>query len=385
MLRIGIIGYGGRVSHMARALQVWNIPYRVAIIADPRGAAIQANDDGFLQETRFVDDADQLLNAAGELDGIMIGTRCNLHTALACKVAQTGLPLFLEKPVALTFEEVQRLAATFATYSAPTVVSFPLRLSPILQKVKAIVDSGEIGTVEHLVANNDVPYGGTYFRTWHRDITLNGGLFLQKATHDLDYITYLLGQKPKWISATKAQRVYGGTMPWELQCKDCALNEECPESPLVRFRHGYERKEVQFHATYDYCVFSEGIEIEDINNCLIEYEGGAQVSYTQNVFARYQAQRRGARLLGYNGTVEFDWYQNQIKLYSHRQPTVQTIDFAGDMPHFGGDRELCWDWLLAMRDGKPSRSPMSAGIQSALTCLWAKRAAEERQVFQVEL
>ena len=235
------------------------------------------------------------------------------------------------------------------------------------------------------VANNDVPYGGTYFRTWHRDITLNGGLFLQKATHDLDYITYLLGQTPRWISATKAQRVYGGSMPWDLQCKECELNEECPESPLVRFRHGFERQTVQFHETYDYCVFAEGIEIEDVSNCLIEYDGGAQVSYTQNVFARYQAQRRGARLLGYHGTVEFDWYQNQIKLYSHRRPTVQTIDFTGNMPHFGGDRELGWDWLLAMRDGKPSRSPMAAGIQSALTCLWAKRAAEERQVFAVEM
>lgn len=383
MLRIGIIGYGNRVSHMARGLAIWNIPYQVTMVADPRGDAIRAKDDGFLAETTFVESAEQLLAHADELDGVMIGTRCNLHTELACQVAETGLPLFLEKPVAITFDQVNQLTAAFEGYCAPTVVSFPLRLSPILQKVKEIVDSGAIGTIEHLIANNDVPYGGTYFRTWHRDITLNGGLFLQKATHDLDYITYLLNRKPKWISATKAQQVYGGTMPWDLQCKDCALKEECPESPLVRFRHGFERESVQFHEHYDYCVFSEGIEIEDINNCLIEYEGGAQVSYTQNVFARYQAQRRGARLLGYHGTIEFDWYQNQIKLYSHHRPTVETIDFTGNMPHFGGDRELGWDWLLAMRDGKPSRSSITDGIASAHLCLWAKRAAAERQVFQV--
>lgn len=383
MIRIGIIGYGNRVSHMARGLNIWGIPYQVTLVADPQAEQIKAHDDGFLGETHFVDSAEQLLEHADQLDGVMIGTRCNLHTDLACQVAETGLPLFLEKPVAIDFAQLARLRDAFQNYSAPTVVSFPLRLSPVLQRVKAIVDSGEIGTVEHLVANNDVPYGGTYFRTWHRDSTLNGGLFLQKATHDLDYITYLLGQKPKWISATKAQRVYGGTMPWELQCKDCALKEECPESPLVRFRHGFERQQVEFHERYDYCVFSEGIEIEDINNCLIEYERGAQVSYAQNVFARYQAQRRGARLLGYQGTIEFDWYQNQIKLYSHRRPTVETIDFTGNMPHFGGDRELGWDWLLAIRDGKPSRSTIQDGIDSAHLCLWAKRAAEERQVFEV--
>lgn len=383
MLRIGIIGYGGRVAHMARTLNSWHIPYQVTTVADPRAELIRANDDGFLADTTFVDSADQLLEQAEQLDGVMIGTRCNLHTELACKVAQTGLPLFLEKPVAITFEQLAQLRTVFANYTAPTVVSFPLRLSPILQRVKELVDSDEIGRVEHLVANNDVPYGGIYFRSWYRDITITGGLFLQKATHDLDYITYLLAQKPKWISATKAQRVYGGTMPWALQCKDCTLNEECPESPLVRFRYGYDRKAIHLEETTDYCVFSEGIEVEDINNCLIEYEQGAQVSCSQNVFARYQAQRRGARLLGYKGTIEFDWYQNQIKLYSHRRPTVETIDFTGDMPHFGGDRELCWDWLLAMRDGKPSRSPIQAGIESAQTCLWAKRAAEERQVFEV--
>ena len=42
MLRIGIIGYGRRIAHMARGLDIFGIPYRVAAIADPRAAAIQA-------------------------------------------------------------------------------------------------------------------------------------------------------------------------------------------------------------------------------------------------------------------------------------------------------------------------------------------------------
>jgi predicted dehydrogenase len=291
----------------------------------------------------------------------------------------------MEKPVAITFEQVQRLEETFRHYTAPTVVSFPLRLSPVLQTVKDLVDSGRIGTVEHIDAFNDVPYGTVYFRTWYRDYELTGGLFLQKATHDLDYITYLLNQKPRWIAAMSGRRVFGGEMPWDLQCKDCQLQESCPESPFVRVRLGFEREAVAYSEQQDYCVFSEGFEIEDIDNCLIEYESGAQVSYTQNVFARYKAERRGARLLGYKGTIEFDWYQNQIKLYSHTSPTIETIDFTGDMPHFGGDRELCYDFLLAMRDRKPSRSPIEAGILSALTCLWARESAQTRQFYEVKM
>ncbi|MEM7127973.1 MAG: Gfo/Idh/MocA family oxidoreductase [Chloroflexota bacterium] len=385
MLNIGIIGYGGRVSGMVRQLDIFGIPYRVAMVADPRSTEIAAQQNELLRNTRFFQNADELLTYADELDGVMIGTRCNLHTEMACKVAPTGLPLFLEKPVAITFEQVGQLHAAFGNAKAPVVVSFPLRLSPVLQKVKEIVDSGQIGTVENIVAWCNVPYGTVYYRSWHRNFDQNGGLFLQKATHDLDYINYLLNQKPAWISAMKAQRVFGGDMPFDLQCKDCELKESCSESPFVRFRTGFEGDEVVYRDRSAYCVFSKNIQIEDMGSCLIEYENGTQVSYTQNFFTRYNAAQRGARLYGYKGTIEFDWYRNQIKLFSHTRPTVETIDFTGDMPHFGGDRELCYDYLLAMRDGTPSRSPIEAGIISALTCLWAREAAETRRICEVAM
>ena len=386
MLRIGIIGYGSRVSHMVRDLAVWGVPYGVTAIADPRAAEIRARTDPLLQDAAFYESADELLaNESGRLDGIMIGTRCRLHTEMACKVAPTGLPLFLEKPVAITFDQVQQLAQSWQHADAPVVVSFPLRLSPIVQTVKEIVDSGQIGTVENVVAWCNVPYASVYYKTWQRNYDENGGLFLQKATHDLDYINYLLGQRPAWISAMKALRVFGGKMPFDLQCKDCALREECPESPFNRFRYGYEGQAVEFGGERQWCVFAEGFQHEDMGSCLIEYENGVQTVYAQNFFTRYEAAQRGARLYGYKGTIEFDWYRNQIKVFSHSRPTVETIDFSGNMPHFGGDRELCYDFLMAMRDGAPSRSPLDAGILSALTCLWAREAANTRQVCRVEM
>lgn len=386
MLQIGIIGYGSRVSHMARDLGMWGIPYRVTAVADPRFLEIQQRNDPLLTESRFYADADEMLSKEShQLHGIMIGTRCRLHTEMACKVAPLGIPLFLEKPVAITFAQVQQLAQSWQGVTTPVVVSFPLRLSPIVQRVKEIVESGQIGTVENVVAWCNVPYATVYYKTWQRNYAENGGLFLQKATHDLDNLNYLLGQRPAWISAMKALRVFGGSMPFDLQCKDCHLREECPESPFNRFRYGYEAPSVQFKEENQWCVFAEGFQHEDMGSCMIEYANGVQASYTQNFFTRYEAAQRGARLYGYKGTIEFDWYRNQIKVFSHTRPTVETIDFSGNMPHFGGDRELCHDFLMAMRDGKPSRSPLEAGILSALTCLWAREAAETRRVCQVEM
>ncbi|NPV07007.1 MAG: Gfo/Idh/MocA family oxidoreductase [Anaerolineae bacterium] len=383
MLRVGIIGYGGRVSNMAKRLGQYSIPYRVAAIADPRWEEIAAQGDPFLEGTEFFDNADEML-ASTALDGVMVGTRCRLHTEMACKVAPYRLPLFLEKPVAITFEQLKQLDETFRGYPAPTVISFPLRVSPLLQMVKEIVDAGTIGSVEHVIAFNDVPYGEHYFCRWYRDYNEMGGLFLQKATHDLDYIHYLMGQRPKILCAMKAQRVYGGRedKPFDLKCTDCEEWETCPESPYNLYYQRYQGSEVDTDSPR-MCLFSKDIKNEDINNVIIEYENGAQCSYTQNVFARHKAARRGARLYGYKGTIHFDWYENAIHVYKHQSPVEETIRPTGDMSHFGGDRELCLDFLRAMRDGAPSRSPMEAGILSALTCLWARESAETHRYCEV--
>jgi len=383
VLKVGIIGYGARVSGMARRLGAYGIPYKVTAVCDPRREEILSKDDGFLSGARFHDTADRLLEQE-DLDGVMVGTRCNLHTPMADKVAKRGLPLFLEKPVAISFEQVRELEQAFRDYAAPVVVSFPLRVSPVAQRVKEILDSGEIGSVEHVVAFNDVPYGWVYYRNWYRNWDEVQGLFLQKATHDLDYIHYMLGQKPLWVCAMNAQRIYGGDKPFDLKCKDCGEQAECVESPLRRFRDRFEGDQVKLSDS-DMCMFARGVRNEDLGNCLVEYENGAQASYTQNFFARQKAARRGARLYGYKGTVEFDWYQNSIKVYPHQRPGVTTIDFSGNMSHFGGDRELCYDFLMAMAERRPSRTPIAAGILSALTCLCAKQSAETRQFVEVKM
>jgi predicted dehydrogenase len=381
MLRIGIIGYGGRISHVARGLAVYGIPYQVAAVADPRAEQLAARGDALLDQARFYDNADALLDNE-QLDGIMVGTRCNLHTELALKVAARQLPLFLEKPVAISFEQLTALARGFEGYQPVTVVSFPLRVTPIVERVKALIDADEIGTVEHVVAFNDVPYGRVYYNRWYRDYAITGGLWMQKATHDLDYLQFLIGDEPETVAAMHARRIYGGTKPFGLRCVDCDEWETCPESPFTRFHEGFEGDAVE-SASDSMCLFADGIINQDLGNCLIQYRRGAQLSYTQNFFARHLAGRRGARLYGYRGTIEFDWYQNQIKIYRHRSPVVETIDFAGNMSHFGGDRELCLDFLRGMRDGAPSRSPMAAGILSALTCLWARESAQTQRYCQV--
>src|SRR4051812_19519759 len=100
MFRIGIIGAGTRAAWIAACARAQEPDVSLAI-ADPnpelarhRLTAARVDHEG----AKFFPSADALLAHADALDGVIIGTRCDLHAPMALKVAPTGLPLFLEKP-----------------------------------------------------------------------------------------------------------------------------------------------------------------------------------------------------------------------------------------------------------------------------------------------
>jgi predicted dehydrogenase len=318
---------------------------------------------------QLYENADEMLDQE-RLDGVMIGTRCSLHTPMAVKVLQRNIPLFLEKPVSTTMEELALLQKASLQSTSEVVVSFPLRYTPILKLVKEIVDSGKLGTVEHVQAVNNVPYGGVYFHSWYRNDALTGGLFLQKATHDLDYINYLLGLSPTEIGAMQSKRVFKGDKPANKYCADCDEWYTCSESPYVLKHDKLEE------ATGDMCSFAEDTGNHDSASILIRYETGMHAVYSQNFYARKSAELRGARLIGYNGTVEFDWYQDIVKVHMHSTPRVESYQLGtGKLPHFGGDAALALNFIKVMQGKERSFSPLRSGIQSALMCMKAEQSA----------
>lgn len=383
MLRIGVIGHGSRIQCMLERMEVFDIPYRVAAVGDPRWQQIKAAGHKWLEGCEYFPDGAQMIEQAGELDGIMIGTRCFMHADDAIRAARRQVPLFVEKPVAITFDQVRRLAAAFDGYKPPVVVSFPLRVTQMIKQVKHLLDQDAIGRIDQVIAFNDVPYGGGYYSGWMRDLEQTGGLWLQKATHDMDYLNHLIGRKPVGVFAMSSRRVYGGSKPNDLRCGQCQEMKTCPESSFNLFYQGLKGAKVNWEGRR--CPFAKEVADHDNGSALVEYEDGLQVNYTQNFFARHKAERRGARLYGHKGTLEFDWYTDKIRLFSHRFPTASTIELAEIRQHWGGDRELSWDWLMAMKEHQPSRCPMSAGILSALMCLWARQSSQSRQYCRIEM
>ena len=383
MRKIGVIGFGGRLGDLIQnVLLELGMDVKIAAVADTDLTAVRGRlrHPGLTADgIRFYTDAREMLDNE-ELDGCMIGTRCNTHTPYAVEVLRRNIPLFLEKPVSVTMEQLRALDAAGKATAAQTVVSFPLRASLSVRKAKAIIDSGEIGEVQHVQAWNNVPYGAGYYHTWCRDESVTGGLFLQKATHDLDYIQYILGHRPVELCAMESKQIYKGDKPARLRCPDCPEERTCPESEW--FMTTYKAD----HPHGDLCCFSTATGNHDSASVLIRYDTGMHVCYSQNFFARKNAQLRGARFLGYKGTLEFDWYTGELLVHKHDEPVdvCYKLDLTASS-HFGGDKQLMLNFCGVMAGTENSESPLEDGIASALLCLKAVESAREHRFAEVRL
>lgn len=365
-MRLGVIGYGYRISLMVQEIIKYDPNCRITAIADiqPERVKIRLSRAGY-PTPRFYGDADDMLDAE-PLDGVLIGTRCSLHTEMALKVLSRGIPLFLEKPVATTLADWRRLKQAADRAVAPVVVSFPLRMSKIVQLAKEIVDSGKLGTVEHVQAVNNVPYGGVYYHDWYRDERETGGLFLQKSTHDFDYLHYLVGGTPVRVCAVTSKQVFKGDKPAGLRCAHCD-ERDCPERVVSSGD--------DVLGIHDYCCFAEDTGNEDSGSAIVQYASGMHMVYTHNFFARRKAGVRGARLLGFKGTLEFDFYTQTLRVFMHHTPRVETYELDVKERHFGGDAALAANFVDVLYGKAESRSTLNDGLLSALICLKAKESA----------
>lgn len=376
---IGIIGLGSRARAMWRQSfsqydkNGGDVSFRLAAVTDVRSEEAIRKDLERLEVTGahiYSDPVEMFEKEA--LDGVVIGTRCSTHTEMALLAARYDIPMLLEKPVCTTDEDLARLETILDKMDQKTIISFPLRTTPIAIKAKEILDSGVLGTISQVQAINNAPYGRVYFHSWYRDDKETGGLFLQKATHDLDLIQYLLNElRPVMVGATESKMVFKGDMPEGLHCGDCDKQDTCPESAKNVRTYGDK------YGANDGCCFAVDTGNHDSASVFVRYETGLHAVYSQNFVARKGSGRRGIRIIGYDATLEFEFNAQTIDVFYHNENKHEhfTTEHTESGSHFGGDMLLI-DGFAKIIGGAPSLAPLSLGITSARLCLAARRSAQ---------
>lgn len=383
MIRLGVVGHGYRMSRMIKLRMREIMPdLRIVAIIDPdEQGARDRLDECDRDSVIFYNNLDEMVRKAN-LDALAIGTRCNLHTPYAIQAAKYDIPLYLEKPVAINMEQAIQLEYAYENSRCNVIVAFPLRVTPMLERVQKLIDDGQIGTPYHICAVN-FKNGIDFYDTWYRDYSITQGLFIQKATHDIDYIRYLMKSPIVKVAATWTRgKVFGGNKPEGLKCSQCNDADTCPESPLNRKVNQSGVNSPRYASGDHLCLFAKDLGSpetgmnEDSSSIMMQFESGAHGVYNQAFYARRDATTRGSTIMGYNGTIKFDWSENELKLTCHHSPFSSVWKGAETLAHYGGDMGLNVAFRNMIKNETKPKTTIWDGIQSIYVCLAAKQSAE---------
>ncbi len=198
-LRIGFVGAGNYASSMLLPHIVKDPSVELTQVATRRSlSAINAQRKfGFAAITT---DADAVLGD-DSIDAVFIVTRHSAHASLTCRALEAGKAVFVEKPLALTTDELNRILATVdATGNDRIMVGFNRRYAPLLVDMRSRFGS----TSETTNARYLVNAGRLASDSWYKDAELEGSRFVGEGGHFVDTISWWIGSDPVEVMALSA-------------------------------------------------------------------------------------------------------------------------------------------------------------------------------------
>ena len=123
---------------------------------------------------------------------VMITTRHNEHAHMVVESLKAGKHVFVEKPLALNWQELDDILAVYDG-SKTLTVGFNRRFSPHMQRVKQLVGDVQMNIIATMNAGN-IPAN-----VWVHDMKVGGGRIMGEACHYMDLITFLTGSKIKAV------------------------------------------------------------------------------------------------------------------------------------------------------------------------------------------
>ncbi|WP_315404674.1 Gfo/Idh/MocA family oxidoreductase [Hoylesella saccharolytica] len=134
-----------------------------------------------------------------DVSAIYIATPPSSHATFAIMAMRAGKPVYVEKPLAASYEDCVRINRVSEQTGIPCFVAYYRRYLPYFQRVKEIIVNGVIGKIINVqirfsVPPRDLDYKSTDHLPWRlQPDVAGGGYFYDLAPHQLDLIQELFG------------------------------------------------------------------------------------------------------------------------------------------------------------------------------------------------
>jgi len=134
-----------------------------------------------------------------DVSAIYIATPPSSHATFAIMAMRAGKPVYVEKPLAASYEDCVRINRVSEQTGIPCFVAYYRRYLPYFQRIKEIIANGVIGKIINVqirfsVPPRDLDYKSTDHLPWRlQPDVAGGGYFYDLAPHQLDLIQELFG------------------------------------------------------------------------------------------------------------------------------------------------------------------------------------------------
>lgn len=177
--RVAVLGCGYWGSNHIRTLKGLGALHAVSDIHGPRA-------EGFAADHEVLAIAPDALFDRDDVDALVVALPPQFHAEVAMRAAAAGKDMLIEKPIALSVPEARRAVQAASDAGRVFMVGHVLRFHPAFEKLKALIDAGELGNVRYIHSHR---LGLGKFHTE------NDALW-DLAPHDLSMILAITGQAP---------------------------------------------------------------------------------------------------------------------------------------------------------------------------------------------
>jgi UDP-N-acetyl-2-amino-2-deoxyglucuronate dehydrogenase len=195
-LRFALVGCGRISANHVEALRQHAARARLVAVCDNRPEALAAavaktGARGFASLDALLADT----NAETAADIVVLATPSGLHPRQAMRVAAAGRHVLTEKPMATKWDEGMQMVRACRDAGVKLFVVKQNRLNPTLQRLKRAVEEGRFGRIHLATVNVFWTRPQSYYddAPWRGRWDMDGGAFLNQASHYVDMVDWLVG------------------------------------------------------------------------------------------------------------------------------------------------------------------------------------------------
>lgn len=188
MIRVAVVGTGRWGINHVRAFARSPLG-RVEVVCDPSEAALERA-RVLAPEARLTRSFEAVL-AAADVDAVVLATPAKVHAEMAVAALAAGKHVLVEKPLALRVADAERAVAAAEEAGRILMVGHLMLFHPVVQRVRQLVLSGELGKLHYLYA----------LRVNLGIVRRDENAMWSLGPHDLSMILHLVDDKPESVTA----------------------------------------------------------------------------------------------------------------------------------------------------------------------------------------